>query len=45
MSFLQIATLLKSAGEDDPKQIVSVFKVLFDWHSVGNELVVGSEVR
>lgn len=44
MLFLQIATLLKSTLKDDPERVISVFEVLLDWYSVGNELVVSSEV-
>ena len=42
--FLQIATLLKSTLKDDFEQVVSVFEALSDRYSVGDELVVSSEV-
>ena len=44
MLFFQIATLLEGTYKDDLEQVVSVFEVLLDWHSVGNELIVGSRV-
>ena len=45
MLFLQIATFSEGTCKCDLEQVVSVFEVLFDWHSVGDELVVGSKVR
>lgn len=44
MSFLQIATLLEGTCKGNLKRVVSEFEVLFDWYSVGDELVVGSRV-
>ena len=45
MVFLQIATLFEGTNKDDLERVVSRFEVLFDRHSVGNELVVGSKGR
>lgn len=44
MLSLQITALSKGARKNDLERVVSAFEVLFDWHSVGNELVVGSRV-
>ena len=43
MLFLQITALLEGACKGDLNQVISVLEMLFDGHSVSDELVVGSK--